>query len=296
MKKLFSKLIVTVMCMIASVANAQLIYGNTFPFWNVEGPLTVTGLATMSGGMTLTGATSITSPEIVTSITTPSTSFTALAGATTLLTLGGTGASASTFFPSTLDTTSSITGAIRTSGGISAAKAANFGTTLTVGTTSLLTGVVTASAGIKGTVTNDSAATTIVGELLTSTVAVGAKVATTTATPVDVTSVSLTAGDWDVSFSCVKDLTGVTATIYSCGLGTTTATQLTQAGGGGVGTDPLVTQSATFGTTVTGSYTIQSMPIRVSLAATTTIYLVAADTFSAGTLANYGTIRARRMR
>ena len=63
-----------------------------------------------------------TSPALTTSVTTTSTSFTALAGATTLLTIGGTGASASMFAPSTLDTTSAVTGAIRTSGGISAAK------------------------------------------------------------------------------------------------------------------------------------------------------------------------------
>lgn len=83
---------------------------------------------------TFTGIQSFTSPDITTSITTPSTSFTAFAGATTLMTIGGTGASASSFFPSTLDATSSVTGAIRTSGGLSAAKAGNIGTTLTVGT------------------------------------------------------------------------------------------------------------------------------------------------------------------
>ena len=54
-------------------------------------------------------------------------------GAATLLTIGGAGASASMFAPSTLDATSSTTGAIRTSGGISAAKALNIGTTATIG-------------------------------------------------------------------------------------------------------------------------------------------------------------------
>jgi len=63
-----------------------------------------------------------TSPTITTSLLCADASFTAFAGATTLLTLGGTGASASLFAPSTLDATSSTTGAIRTSGGISAAK------------------------------------------------------------------------------------------------------------------------------------------------------------------------------
>ena len=75
-----------------------------------------------------------TSPTITTSLLCADASFTAFAGATTLLTIGGTGASASMFAPSTLDATSSTTGAIRTSGGISAAKAINAGTTVTVGT------------------------------------------------------------------------------------------------------------------------------------------------------------------
>ncbi len=100
--------------------------------------------ARQDAAQTFTGVQSFTSPDFTTSVTTPSTSFTAFAGATTLMTIGGTGASASSFFPSTLDTSSSITGAIRTSGGISAAKALNIGTTGTFGgsvgiTTSLTT-------------------------------------------------------------------------------------------------------------------------------------------------------------
>lgn len=90
-------------------------------------------LAVLSLAQTFTGVQTFTSPATTTSITTASASFTAWAGATTLLTIGGTGASASLFAPSTLDTTSSITGAIRTSGGISAAKALNIGTTATIG-------------------------------------------------------------------------------------------------------------------------------------------------------------------
>lgn len=97
-------------------------------------------VARIDAGQTFTGVQAMTSPDITTSITTTSVTFTAFAGATTLMTIGGTGASASSFFPSTLDATSSITGAIRTSGGISAAKAANFGTTLSVGGASTLSG------------------------------------------------------------------------------------------------------------------------------------------------------------
>ncbi len=95
----------------------------------------ITGTATLaclSLAQTYTATQTFTSPVTTTSITTGSTSFTAWAGATTLLTIGGTGASASMFMPSTLDTSSSTTGAIRTSGGISAAKAMWVGTKLTV--------------------------------------------------------------------------------------------------------------------------------------------------------------------
>lgn len=95
-----------------------------------------------TGALLFSGATS---PDFTTSITTSSASFTAFAGATTLLTIGGTGASASMFAPSTLDATSSTTGAIRTSGGISAAKALNIGTTGTFG------GQIITAAGSVGT-------------------------------------------------------------------------------------------------------------------------------------------------
>lgn len=193
---------------IAIPAQAQLIYGNTFPFWNVNGPLTVTGTTTLSGATVLSG-----------------------------------------------------------------------GTTLT------------------GTTTNDSAAAGIVGQLITSAVASGAAVSgAATTVGKNLTSVSLTAGDWDVSAACNFVGSGITATVYSCGLGTTTDTQLTDAGGGGVGTDPVATHGATFGTTLSLTYQVPLAPVRVSLAATTTIYLVAKNTFSAGSYTMYGTLRARRVR
>lgn len=101
-----------------------------FYFGTVSGTnVTDTKVGTTGSGVVML----TTSPDIATNLTTSSTSFTALAGATTLLTIGGTGASASMFVPSTLDTTTSTTGAIRTSGGISAAKALNVGTTITGG-------------------------------------------------------------------------------------------------------------------------------------------------------------------
>ena len=103
-----------------------------------------TGVATGTSVFTI-GNTGV---SVAGSIATSSTSFTAFAGATTLLTIGGTGASASILVPSTLDATSSTTGAIRTSGGISAAKALNVGANITLG--SNLNIPTTASASVGG--------------------------------------------------------------------------------------------------------------------------------------------------
>lgn len=154
-----------------------------------------------------------------------------------------------------------------------------------------------AGGGVIGSTTNDTAIAGNYGEFLTSTIASGSAVAGgATTVAANITSLALTAGDWDVTANCDYTLTGVTATVYSCALGTVTATQLTQAGGSGVGTDPLVQQAATFGTTVTGTFTQPIPPVRVSLAATTTIFLVTKHTFSAGSFTQFGTLRARRVR
>lgn len=109
--------------------------------------------ATVLEAITTTGTGSgvrATAPTFTTSINAADVSFTAFAGATTLLTIGGTGASASMFAPSTLDSTSSITGAIRTSGGISAAKA------LWVGGLANIAGAVTMQGALVGDAVTDS--------------------------------------------------------------------------------------------------------------------------------------------
>lgn len=153
------------------------------------------------------------------------------------------------------------------------------------------------TAGITGTTTNNSVNAGGVGELLTTTVAVGSAVALTTATGANIASVSLTAGDWDVSVTADFTPAATTSiTVLQAGLGTTTAVLLTQAGGGGVGTDPLasVIQPATV--PGAGPITLDAGPIRVLLSGTTTIFFVANCTFTVSTLSAYGTIRARRIR
>lgn len=174
--------------------------------------------------------------------------------------------------------------------------------TVTGNTTSgtlVVTGDFTLSGGISGVVTASNATAGQIGEVITATVPTPGAVATS-ATAVNITSISLTPGDWDVSANCVSALTGSTSTIYTCALGTTSATQLTQAGATTasmvVGTDPRVIQTATFGNTITGVYSQNIAPVRVKVVATATLYLVATNTYSAGSQTVYGTLRARRMR
>ena len=147
-----------------------------------------------------------------------------------------------------------------------------------------------------GTATNDSAASGAIGEVKSTTVAIDDKVLETTGTPVDVATLVLTPGDWEVSGVINRDLAGVTATVYGGAISPAADTMPAQAGGSGVGPDSSVIQAATFGTTVTGNYITAIGPVRVSLAANATIHLVAADTFSAGTIGLFGTLRARRVR
>lgn len=196
---------------------------------------------------------------------------------------GGTGSATST----PLDPTSVvITGGIINGvviGGVTPSSA-TFTTLTTTGPTAL-----------KGSSTNDSAAAGNIGEFITSTVSSGAPVSLSNGAGVNITSVSLTAGDWDVSGQVDFVLSGVTATLFQSGVSFVSATLPTQVGGNGLGTDalanvPLLTTvlSATYGQGIA--------PVRVSITTTTPAFLVAQGSFSVGTLTAYGTVRARRMR
>ena len=89
-------------------------------------------VARTSGTNTFTGVQSMTSPDITTSITTPSTTFTAFAGATTLATIGGTGATAVVAIPGTLDASNSTTGSVTMAGGLAVAKKLHLGDSFVV--------------------------------------------------------------------------------------------------------------------------------------------------------------------
>lgn len=147
----------------------------------------------------------------------------------------------------------------------------------------------TASGGlvIKGVPIDSNAATGYVGEYVENKVAVGSATAMTNNTTANITSISLTAGDWDVEGLVNIQATGGTFTSRSAGINVTSATIPTD------GTESLNTNITSIAA-ITIPFPIPRK--RVSVSATTTVYLVARGSFSAGTVSGYGFINARRVR
>jgi hypothetical protein len=137
----------------------------------------------------------------------------------------------------------------------------------------------------RGANTNITPATGMLGEQVRSTVASGSAITLVTTVAVNLTSISLTAGVWDVS--CVAAFNGaVTGTTLQASISTVSATGGT-AGDNFVFIPTMPTASSDIAITIP-SY-------RISLAATTTVYLVVNSAYSAGTLKSYGRISATRV-
>ena len=152
------------------------------------------------------------------------------------------------------------------------------------------TGAITPSqtAGIVGTTTNNNANAGSVGEFPTPTNLTG--VSLTTATPANVSSITLTAGDWEVSGTIVFLPAGSTAvTQIQGGLNAVSATLPAITSG-----QLTLLQSTAF--TTGGNESIPAPTARYSLASPTTIYLVAQAQFGTSTMTANGYIHARRVR
>jgi hypothetical protein len=143
------------------------------------------------------------------------------------------------------------------------------------------------SGQIIGTNTNDDAIAGNVGEFVNSLVPIGSGIALTTATPTDVTSITLSAGDWDVEGCVNLDYTTGTFTIDEAGLSVTSATMPTD------GSEAYLGYKAN-STTISGSIPLTRK--RVSLATPANVYLVVKSTFTVGSVIAYGQISARRVR
>lgn len=148
-----------------------------------------------------------------------------------------------------------------------------------------------AAGQLPGTATNDNASAGNIGEVISASIAGGSAIALTTNVAANIASISLTAGDWDVygwdNFSG-NATTSQTSLIAS--LSTTSATLDP--------TTPFASLSQSTAAQVVGGATnsFGLGPLRLSLATTTTVYLVSRATFTVSTMSSFGAIRARRVR
>lgn len=159
--------------------------------------------------------------------------------------------------------------------------------TITNNSFTFLNGIMTVSAGIKGTATNDSATAGNVGQVSTSTVTIASGTSLTTATAANIRTLSLTAGDWMVSGNVNFGATTATVTGTSAGISSTSAT---------LPTDGTEVYSGVQVTVVSETDSVTLPAKEISLASTTTIYLVGKSTFSAGSVKAGGSITAVRIR
>lgn len=153
---------------------------------------------------------------------------------------------------------------------------------------------------IVGSATNDSAAAGSVGELITASVVFGSAVSLTTGTIANITSISLTAGDWDVfALAGFIGAAGTTVNKLVGGISTTSAT-LDQTPGRNATLALLASGAAIFSNLAsapaTNGFEGSVGHIRLSIAGTTTVYLVGGANFGVSTCGAYGFIGARRVR
>lgn len=124
-----------------------------------------------------------------------------------------------------------------------------------------------------------------IGEQIRSAVASGSAVSVSTGTNTDITSISLTAGVWDVSTIAMFKGT-ITGTIFQASISTTSVT-------GGVKGDNFVETPIPPTAAADNTLTIPSW--RLILTSTTTVYLVVAAAYTVGTLTCYGRLSATRV-
>jgi hypothetical protein len=138
-----------------------------------------------------------------------------------------------------------------------------------------------------GVTSNTAANAGNIGEYISNTVASGSAISLTNATPVNLTSISLTAGDWECT--SVAYFVPAATTIISVGISSTSTTTAVL--------DTSVFRAGDISApTATGGNTISAIsgPSRFSLSATTTVFQVLQGNFNTSTLTAYGGIQCWR--
>jgi hypothetical protein len=143
-----------------------------------------------------------------------------------------------------------------------------------------------ASVLIQGVAAANNTLSGYVGELVSSQVLFASATNINTTTGTNLTSISLTAGDWDVWGNVFIAGSGILTASY-CGINTTT------------GTLPDISLVSGWNCLVAAGFSQSALvapPQRLSLSGTTTIYLVSLVVFGSGTFSQSGYLAARRRR
>lgn len=147
----------------------------------------------------------------------------------------------------------------------------------------------TSGKGIAGTITNNNADAGVVGEFVSATLSVAPGTSLTTSTAKNITSISLTAGDWNVWGRVgMYNATAATWTALYGGIGIVSATI--------TGEEYFVDQPDGVSASL-ANFQLTVPQVRISIASTTTVYLIALPIFTGGTgVIGFGSISARRVR
>lgn len=151
-------------------------------------------------------------------------------------------------------------------------------------------GTVTPSAGLVGVTNGSNAASGIVGEYVASQNSGGVISPAPNNQFADLLSISLTAGDWDVSAGCNLYANNGTTSDFEFGISLVAGNDST---GLLQGVNYII---AAIPVTGTNSYSQFIAPYRVSVSTTTTVYLKVFNTFAVATPFYIGRISARRVR
>lgn len=193
-------------------------------------------------------------------------------------------------FNGTLAASSSTIGSVVFAGGLAIAKATVIGGVLTAGGST----VPTANTFTGNVFWGGNSATAyqagMAGEVIESKISAYANMSSVTNTFINITSITLTAGNWDIAATAMMNQNGATTSYFTACISTTTASS----SGTTLGYD-LVTidaAAATFGTTAI--FTLNVSCKRVQISTSTTYYLNAEAGIGSGTPQALGSITARR--